>query len=533
MANTPVNALVRVSTNNELDFCEWLDYHIALGFDRIYAYDSANNGWLPEVCRKRSEHVTLVPMANNDWRKKSNIIKAYVAQVVEPSWAICLEDDEFIWMDLSYERSISDFVNKRLTGRTLAMSVYVKYLSSEHPMKNRVGTMIDCFQHARPNPQGFVHPNQHTPNFSFTFFFVPDSKCVPMKGPLTPNVRQWVDSKGGLVTEAGLGQYLSSQTYNPDVYPVRGYKYALRSGMEMGMAPGTKPTGYTVRDNHMLDARAALLHIPVNEATEELYAKDELLVEQPKLPKREIPADEAAELELPVPLGKIDTFILYGYPLEHVIEFAAKNGYEDTVEHRAVIERVYRRECSMIIESTPVYRRLAQMDKEGGYTDDMVCSELKISYPALLKMRKCMSVLNIETHEQNKVSAEEEEKANDAKQAKAVVESSDIADLTKSFDDTVNAHPISKDDEIRLEKMAEEQKNKRRQQKAKAKKAKKDAVAKKPDDMVAAEEPKESVAETSTEPPSEATSTDDVEIDLGGSDLLASTDLSAFGSVDA
>ena len=75
MANTPVNALVRVSTNNELDFNEWLDYHIALGFNRIYVYDSGSHGWLPEACRKREEHVTLVPMAGNDWRKKSNIIK--------------------------------------------------------------------------------------------------------------------------------------------------------------------------------------------------------------------------------------------------------------------------------------------------------------------------------------------------------------------------------------------------------------------------------------------------------------------------
>lgn len=552
MAETPVNALVRVSTNNELDFNEWLDYHIALGFNRIFVYDSGNHGWLPEACRKREEHVTLVPLAGNDWRKKSNIIKAYVAQTTEPSWAVCLEDDEFIWLDLNVSRSISSFINKYFGTAALAMSVYVKYLSSEKAMKNRVGTLIDCFQHARPNPQGLVHPCSHTPNFTFTFFYVPDNRCVPMRGPLTPNTQYWRDSKGTVLTEAELGKYLTSQQYNPDAYPVRGYKYGLKSGMEMGMQPGTKPVGYTVRDNTMINERAALLQILVNEATEELFAKDELLVEQPTLPKREISPEEAAELELPIPLGKIDTFILYGYPLEHVIDFAVKNGYEDTPEHRTVVERVYRRECSMIIESTPVYKRLAELEAEGGRTDDMICAELKISYPALLKMRKCMSVLNINEHEAKKADAEAAAVETDKAQAKAVVESSDMAELTKQFDETVNAHPISKEDEKRFDDKVEEQKAKRRERAKKAREKKKaNQEAKKAAETAEAENLlsgdikiyKDIYADASyaligkasgKEPPKESEKKEDeVELDLGDTNLLNNTDLSAFGNLDA
>ena len=112
------------------------------------------------------------------------------------------------------------------------------------------------------------------------------------------------------------------------------------------------------------------------------------------------------------------------------LDFAVKNGYEDTPEHRKVVERVYRRECSMIIESTPVYKRLAELESEGGRTDDMICAELKISYPALLKMRKCMSVLNINEHEAKKADAEAAAVETDKAQAKAVVESSDMTELT-------------------------------------------------------------------------------------------------------
>ena len=540
MTNSPVNALVRVSTNNELDFNEWLDYHIALGFNRIYVYDTGSHGWLPEACRKREDRVTLVPMTGNDWRKKSNIIKSYVAQATEPSWAVCLEDDEFIWIDLNVSRSISGFINKYLGSAALAMSVYVKYLSSEKAMKSRVGTLIDCFQHARPNPQGLVHPCSHTPNFTFTFFYVPDNRCVPMRGPLTPNTQYWRDSKGTILTEAGLGKYLTSQQYNPDAYPVRGYKYGLKSGIEMGMKPGTKPVGYTVRDNSMVAERAALLNIPVNEATEKLFAKDDLIVEQPTLPKRELSPEEAAELELPIPLGKFDTFILYGYPLEHVIDFAAKNGYEDTPEHRAVIERVYRRECSMIIESTPVYKRLAELDAEGGRTDDMICAELKISYPALLKMRKCMSVLNIAAHEAEAVEAAQIAKASDKEQAKTIVESSDIAELTKQFDESVNSAPITKEDEKRFDDEVETRKAKRRESSKRAREKKKaDKEAKKASEADALNQGDIKIyrdahadasdvligKESDNEPPKDS----DVELDLGETNLLENTDLSSLG----
>lgn len=540
MTNSPVNALVRVSTNNELDFNEWLDYHIALGFNRIYVYDTGSHGWLPEACRKREDRVTLVPMTGNDWRKKSNIIKSYVAQATEPSWAVCLEDDEFIWIDLNVSRSISGFINKYLGSAALAMSVYVKYLSSEKAMKSRVGTLIDCFQHARPNPQGLVHPCSHTPNFTFTIFYVPDNRCVPMRGPLTPNTQYWRDSKGTILTEAGLGKYLTSQQYNPDAYPVRGYKYGLKSGIEMGMKPGTKPVGYTVRDNSMVAERAALLNIPVNEATETLFAKDDLIVEQPNLPKRELSPEEAAELELPIPLGKFDTFILYGYPLEHVIDFAAKNGYEDTPEHRVVIERVYRRECSMIIESTPVYKRLAELDAEGGRTDDMICAELKISYPALLKMRKCMSVLNIAAHEAKSVEAAQVAEASDKEQAKTIVESSDIAELTKQFDESVNSAPITKEDEKRFDDEVETRKAKRRESSKRAREKKKaDKEAKKASEADALNQGDIKIyrdvhadasyvligKESDKEPPKDS----DVELDLGETNLLENTDLSSLG----
>lgn len=532
MANIPVNALLRVTTNNELDFAEWLDYHLALGFDRVYAFDAGTHPWLMNACEKRGDRVVLVGPSSGDWRKKSNIISSYVAHMTGPTWAVCLEDDEFIWLDFRIDRSVSSFINRFVGTGFDAMSVYVKYLSSEKPMKNRVGTLIDCFQHARQNPQGLVNPCSKTPNYTLTFFYVPNNQCRPMRGPLTPSSTKWRDSKGTVLNEQLLGKYLVSNQYNPDAYPIRGYKYGLKSGMEMGMEPGTCPKGYVVRDNNMLNARAALLNIPANEATEELFAKDEVIVEQPKLPKRELSPEESAELEVPIPLGKIDTYILYGYDLDTVMGYAVKAGYEDTVEHRAVIERIYNRECDMIVASSPIYTSLYYLDKEGGKTDGMISKELNVTVPALQKMRKCMAILDIPGRIAKKEAAARLESETDNAKKTEIVEKNDMTALTKEFDETVAASPISSEDAKRFDDKVEERRAKRREQdrKYKAKKkanaaAKKKALeSKKPEPV----QPKVDGSVVQSEPPS-----DDVDIDIGDTNLLNNTDLSAFGDLDA
>lgn len=509
---TPVNALVQLTTNNELDFNEWLDYHVALGFDRIFVYDTGNHGWLPDACLKRSEHVTLVPPMQNDWRKKRNIISAYVAASTGPSWAVCLADDEYLCLDYRLANGISMYFNQVVGRQADAVSVFVKYLSSEKPMKNRVGTLIDCFQHARPNPQGLVHPCSHTPNYSVTFFAVHDRNEVPMRGPLYPSSPRWCNALCSALNENEFNAYLTSPSYNPDRFPLRCYRYALKSGFEMGMAPGTKPVGYTVRDDSMLRAREFLLKIPANDATEELFAKDELLVEQPKLPERKLSPEEEAELELPIPLGRIDTYILYGYDLNTVVGKFVKAGYADTIEHRATIERVYRRECAMIAESSPVYRSLAEFDQKGGMTDEMICAQLKISKPALDKVRKCLAVLDLKAIDKSKAEKAKMEAVAEAEKAESIVPENDIAKLTEQFDDQIA--PMSKADADLFDKKVEERREKRRVQ------AKKNRDKKKAD--------KKSAEKEKAEPAEDKVTMPDVELDLGEENLLSNIDLSAF-----
>ena len=183
--------------------------------------------------------------------------------------------------------------------RCEAISIYVKYLSSEHPMVSRVGTLIDCFQHCRPNPQGKSSPNENTPNTAVTLFHVPNNQFRPLRDPIHPTAPNWTDSRGVIQNDAKFNSYLLSDTFEPTAYPLRVYKYALKSGVEMDRKPGTKPVGYTVYDPSMQKAREILLHIPMNANTEELFAKDAPVVEAAN-EKRELTPEEIAENEIPV-----------------------------------------------------------------------------------------------------------------------------------------------------------------------------------------------------------------------------------------
>jgi hypothetical protein len=191
------------------------------------------------------------------------------------------------------------------------------------------------------------------------------------------------------------------------------------------------------------------------------------------------------------------------------VEKFVKAGYEDTPEHRATIERVYRRECAMIAESSPVYRNLTDLEKQGGFTDEMICARLKISKPALEKVRKCLAVLDIDSIDRQKSDAAKVESVTDKEKTESLVAENDMAELTGRFDAQVT--PMSKADADKFDKEVDERKAKARERNKKSR-AKK-TVSKKA---------------TKEEPSTEKTELPEVKLDLGDENLLSNIDLSAF-----
>ena len=488
MENLLINCLVRVSTDNQQDFVEWLEYHIAMGFDCIFVFDTGHRGWLDGVCEKYREHVTFVPR-NDDWKYKSRMISSYVSRRTTPCWAVCLDDDEFLWLDFGKFRSLKQYMSM---VRCEAISIYVKYLSSEQPMISRVGTLIDCFQHCRPNPQGKSAPNENTPNTAVTLFHVPNNQFRPLRDPIHPTAPNWTDSRGVLQNDTKFNSYLLSDAFEPCAYPLRVYKYALKSGVEMDKKPGTKPVGYTVYDPSMQKAREILLKIPMNAKTEELFAKD-APVEIASTTERKLTPEEIAENEIPVPLARFDSAILNGRTVDEMVKYVCGASYQDTPEHRKTIERIYQRERRMIIESAPEYRKLHELLKEGGHTNGSLMTALGVGGYALENMKRCLKVLDIDGYDADANITIEEiapevptpEMVAEEEKAKDYVSNNDILALTSSFDEQVNVEKqtvaeqqaVTDKDEIRRERARASRKKYKEKKKAEKEAAQKAAIA--------------------------------------------------------
>lgn len=486
-----INCLVRVNTNSQQDFVEWLEYHIAMGFDCIFVFDTGNRSWLDGVCEKYREHVTMVPR-NDDWKFKSRMISSYVSRRTCPCWALCLDDDEFLWLDFGQFKSLKQYMSM---VRCEAISIYVKYLSSEHPMNSRVGTLIDCFQHCRPNPQGKVAPNENTPNTAVTLFHVPNNQFRPLRDPLHPTAPNWTDTRGVLQNDAKFNAYIACDGFEPTNYPLRVYKYALKSGVEMERKPGTKPIGYTVYDPSMQKAREILLRIPMNAKTEELFAKDATTVAVTESTTRKLTPEEIAENEIPVPLARFDSAILNGRTLEEVVGYVCNDSYQDTPEHRKTIERIYQRERRMIIESAPEYRKLHDLMAENpNATNGSLMSALKVGGYALENMKRCLKVLDIDAYDEEMNQTIEDmvtdeptpEMVEATKKAEEVVKNDDITSLTANFDEAVNVSKQTAEEQKAIDDKDEVRRKKARESRKKyrdKKKSEKSAISSKPEEL--------------------------------------------------
>lgn len=384
-----VNCLVQVKTDNRLDFEEWINYHIALGFDTIFVCDSGNRTWLDDICNKRKEHVVLAPR-DERWQYKSEIISDYVSRREYEEWCICLDDHDFLWISPAKAKSIVEYV-EMIPRSVSAVTFYVKHISSKEPMRYRVGTQIDCFCHTRREPEGFLPSYNAFPNTGVTMFRVVDAN-MPMRDPVTPvYANKWVDSEFRQMTPNRFKEETASKRFYPTSYSVRCYRYAIRSGAEMDFNDKLVPVGFDVQDLNMQKAREMYLHIPVNPDTETLFAKHE-----PPEPTKEPPApamESTADAELPITRARIDKLIFKGMCLEDIIDYvqAKTPNFE-----RARLAEAFETERRNIIASSTIYTALQELIDQDK-TDSEIRRALCLTDTTLAKMKVALPVLDIQT----------------------------------------------------------------------------------------------------------------------------------------
>lgn len=471
-----IHCLVQVN-GNELDFAEWLDYHIALGFDAIFVFNNGNHNWLNAVCERRADKNVVVVPGDEDWSHQSTIIQKFVARRKQPSWAICLSDDEFIWLDPKFYRNIKDFVFGECDRRgATACTLYTKHISSKEPMKSRVGTQIDCFTHIRREPEGYLPALEVCPNTGATFFKI-TSPEMPLANKLVPkNPSRWVDANGGRLLPEEMGRYMHSNQFYPMRFRARIYRFCPKSGFEMSFAENAVPKGFDIKDLSMQEARSLLMRVPVNPDTENLFAKDIIpeapaVVENSNGTTSEISKEELAERELPVSKARICKMILAGKYFEDIRDELQKQYQDLDVE---ALERVFNKEREAILQADTSYKWLQELLDEGK-TEEEICKTMFIKHTAYTRMVKALPVLDIPRE-----GAEEEPEAEaDPGLTLEVGEPESVEDLASKFNESVESHKLTELEKEEIDNFEKERSvRKSAKQGGKGKKKKDDAPEK-------------------------------------------------------
>lgn len=391
------NCLLHVFGDRQNEVAEWLDYHLALGFDSVYVYDSGNRPWLDGLCERYGDKVRLMPRVTDGWKKTREILGDHLSKRKTAEWCVALSDNEFVWIDLRQCRNIKDYINAaamRNGGR--AITGFYVYMSCKGAMPNRVGSSIDCFLHTRENPQGVKSPHASTGFGGVTFFLYDRVGLQPLAGSIQPTCREWRDANGGLLTPAMVAQ-VQKDGFDPSRYAMRIYRYAVRSDKEMGYKPGERPTGYTRLDMSMQLARQALLNVPSSQETEEMFTKPADFNEA-EFAAKEGPArtDNIFDTNLPglpITKAKIDQLILEGNYLEDVIDYITARGHEFDYEQLVI---AFNRERQTIADSSPVYRQVQTLMDQGKSAKE-ISKITNIAEPTLDRMAATLRVLDIRT----------------------------------------------------------------------------------------------------------------------------------------
>ena len=266
-------------------------------------------------------------------------------------------------------------------------------MSSKEPTRYRVGTQMDCFTHTRREPEGFLPMYKALPNTGITMFRV-SSQNMPLRDPVTPvYINNWVDSEFRQMTPERFKSETTSRRFYPTAYSVRCYRYAIRSGVEMGFDDKMVPVGFDVQDLNMQKAREMYMHIPVNPETEVLFAKAEPpeTVQEPGSPKSV--SVVAAESGLPITRARIDKLIFKGQFLEDIMKYVEE---KDPNYDRALLESMFEEERKNIVATSSLYTEMQEM-LDQGKDDAEIRHTLVLTETTYNRMKAALPVLDIKT----------------------------------------------------------------------------------------------------------------------------------------
>lgn len=134
--------------NRPADLQEWINYHLAIGFDKINIYDNNSTFSIKDLFSNYGNKVSVtnfdVDFIGRDDFAKCQLetgTKFYTENKGKIGWIAWIDDDEFIY--IRNNKKINEILNKNIS----VFSFFSKHMSFAVPLINRNTTLIETFNY--------------------------------------------------------------------------------------------------------------------------------------------------------------------------------------------------------------------------------------------------------------------------------------------------------------------------------------------------------------------------------------------------
>lgn len=257
MNQTEIVSMIRSNRKNDLK--EWVDYHFAIGFDKITIFDNESTYSIKELLFNY-KNVDVREIKINDLPDKA-IHSVYYEISKEKendgNYVAFIDDDEYIFIKNS--KNIKEILNNDME----ILCVYLKLISSSELLEDRNGTAIDTFNYTLSFNPNRVDKAQIKSIVNF-------SKCKNLEwgldGPHMPVVNNVKKTIRGEIMKTNFGNTPITKNFydNQEIYI---YHYVFQTHLDWifkrerrphPLGFYERPGDYSVLDNTMIDKKKEL-----------------------------------------------------------------------------------------------------------------------------------------------------------------------------------------------------------------------------------------------------------------------------------
>ena len=202
-----------IRSNRPNDIKEWVDYHFAIGFDKITIMDNESSFSIRELLSNyKNVDVIYIKVDANPDVAISNLYEIFCKEKQdEKNYIAFIDDDEYIY--IKDNKSIKEILSDDIE----VLCAFWRYLSSQDLLEDRLGTMIETFNYGSAHN---VTGSNSVPVKSIVNF----NKCKDLRwitdGPHLPTTNNLMKTLSGEIFINGHGNRDLSYTFyeNQDIY---------------------------------------------------------------------------------------------------------------------------------------------------------------------------------------------------------------------------------------------------------------------------------------------------------------------------